>query len=117
MKTKSYMGVDVGSISTNIVVSDEKGDVLAQTYRRVEGNPIRSIQSALKDIQRELPGNFVVEGVCTTGSGRTLTGAILGADIIKNEISAHACATLRLHPNVQTIFEIGGQDSKVTIIR
>jgi predicted CoA-substrate-specific enzyme activase len=113
----AYMGVDVGSISTSIVVIDERGEVIAQTYKRVEGNPISSVQTALKEIRRELSGGFRLAGVCSTGSGRTLTGAVLGADIVKNEISAHARASLRLHPDVQTIFEIGGQDSKVTIIR
>jgi predicted CoA-substrate-specific enzyme activase len=113
----AYMGVDVGSISTSIVVIEKRGEVIAQTYKRVEGNPISSVQTALKEIRNELSDRFHLEGVCSTGSGRTLTGAVLGADIVKNEISAHARAALRLHPDVQTIFEIGGQDSKVTIVR
>lgn len=113
----AYMGVDVGSISTSIVVIEKRGEVIAQTYKRVEGNPINSVQTALKEIQKKMSDRFFLAGVCSTGSGRTLTGAVLGADIVKNEISAHARAALRLHPDVQTIFEIGGQDSKVTIIR
>ena len=110
------MGVDVGSISTSIVVIDAAGEVIAQTYRRVEGNPIRSVQMALKEIRSTKPDTYRLTGLCSTGSGRTLTGAVLGADIIKNEISAHARAALHLHPDVRTIFEIGGQDSKVTIV-
>lgn len=117
MKTSGYMGVDVGSISTSIVVINESAEVIAQTYRRVEGNPIRSVQLALMEVRRALLKDFRVAGVCTTGSGRALIGAVLGADIVKNEISAHARATLNLHPDVQTIFEIGGQDSKVTVVR
>lgn len=111
------MGVDVGSISTSLVVIEKDGDVVIQAYRRVEGNPIRSVQMALKEAQNQLPDSVFIAGVCSTGSGRTLTGAVLGADVVKNEISTHARAALRLFPNVQTIFEIGGQDSKVTIIR
>ncbi|MBM3297282.1 MAG: 2-hydroxyglutaryl-CoA dehydratase [Candidatus Aminicenantes bacterium] len=117
MKDRGYLGVDVGSISANIVAADERGEVVALTYRRVEGDPIRSLQESLKDIARDLPAGFSVEGVCATGSGRMLTGSILGADIVKNEISAHARATLHLHPDARTIFEIGGQDSKMTVIR
>ena len=113
----AYMGVDVGSISTSIVVIEKRGELISQTYKRVEGNPISSVQTALKETRNELSDRFHLAGVCSTGSGRTLTGAVLGADIVKNEISAHARAALRLHPDVQTIFEIGGQDSKVTIIR
>lgn len=117
MITKAYIGVDVGSISTNIVIMDGQAEVIAQTYRRVEGHPIRSVQFALKDIQRSWPAHLRVAGVCATGSGRTLVGTVLGADIIKNEISAHARAALHLHPEAQTILEIGGQDSKITIVR
>ena len=53
----------------------------------------------------------------TTGSGRNLAGALVGADIIKNEITAHAVAASINVPGVQTILEIGGQDSKIIILR
>jgi predicted CoA-substrate-specific enzyme activase len=56
-------------------------------------------------------------GVATTGSARQLAGVLVGADIIKNEITSHALAALRLFPPVQTVVEIGGQDSKIIIIR
>ncbi|MDD8025735.1 MAG: acyl-CoA dehydratase activase [Acidobacteriota bacterium] len=117
METKVYLGVDVGSISANIVAVTGQAEVMAQTYRRVEGHPIRSVQRALREVRRALPESVRVAGVGTTGSGRVLVGAVLGADIVKNEISAHARAALRLHPDVQTILEIGGQDSKITIVR
>jgi predicted CoA-substrate-specific enzyme activase len=90
---------------------------LFETYCRVGGNPIASVQQALLNAKTALGDNVQIAGVCTTGSGRHLIGAVVGADIIKNEISAHARAAIHLHPDVQTIFEIGGQDSKVTIVR
>ena len=117
MATCSYLGVDVGSISTNIVVIDNDDNPLVQIYRRADGDPIRSVQEALLETEKDLPSDLEVGGVCVTGSGRYLIGAVVGADIIKNEISAHARAAIHLHSDVQTIFEIGGQDSKVTVVR
>ena len=116
-KTDAYLGVDVGSISTNVVVIGPDRDVLFQTYGRVGGSPIASVQQALLDARAALGEGVRIAGVCATGSGRNLIGAVVGADVVKNEISAHARAAIHLHPDVQTIFEIGGQDSKVTLVR
>jgi len=117
MSGHGFLGIDVGSISTNVVVIDPSGEALLDDYARADGSPIASVQQALARVGRELPAGFRIAGVGTTGSGRALIGALVGADVVKNEITAHARAALRLHPNVQTIFEIGGQDSKVTIVR
>jgi len=117
MMTAGYLGLDVGSICTNLVVIDPQNEVLFETYSRVGGNPISSVQQALLDAQGALGDDVQIAGVCTTGSGRNLIGAVVGADVIKNEISTHARAAIHLHPDVQTIFEIGGQDSKVTLVR
>ncbi len=117
MKNQGYLGIDVGSISTNLVVISGDGEVLFQTYRRVDGDPIGSVQKALPAVRDALPEGFCFAGVGVTGSARYLIGGVVGADVVKNEISAHARAAVHLHPDVQTIFEIGGQDSKVTIVR
>lgn len=117
MNNSCYLGIDVGSISTNCVIITPEGEVLSEIYKRGEGNPIESVQQCLAQVMAQLPDSFHIKGVCTTGSGRILAGAVVGADVIKNEISAHARAALQLYPDVRTIFEIGGQDSKVTIIR
>lgn len=114
---KVYLGIDVGSISTNLVVVAAGGDVLYTLYDRGEGNPIRSIQESLRRLEAELPSHMAIAGVCTTGSGGRLASAVVGADLFKNEITAHARASIHLHPDVQTILEIGGQDSKLTIVR
>jgi len=112
-----YLGIDVGSISTNLVLVDGNGRVRYTLYDRGEGNPIRSIQECLRRLEAELPSGQVIAGVCTTGSGGRLVSAVVGADFFKNEITAHARASIHLHPDVQTILEIGGQDSKLTIVR
>jgi predicted CoA-substrate-specific enzyme activase len=113
----AFLGIDVGSISTNMALVDESGEMLFQLYRRGQGNPVVSVQEGLLEVARAMPEKEGVAGVCTTGSGRAVIGALVGADIIKNEISAHARGAVHLHPDVRTIVEVGGQDSKVTIIR
>ncbi len=117
MDNKGYLGIDVGSISTNLVIISAKGEVLYQNYERVSGAPIPSVQKALNVVKDELPEGFKINGVGVTGSARYLIGGVVGADIIKNEISTHARAAIHLHPDVKTVFEIGGQDSKVTVVR
>jgi len=117
IKTTGYLGIDVGSISTNLVLADSDGEILLKMYTRADGNPIKSVQQSLMKMCDLLPKDFLIAGVCTTGSGRSLIGAVVGADVVKNEISAHARAACHLYPDVRTIFEIGGQDSKVTIIQ
>lgn len=117
MDEAAYLGIDVGSISTNLVLIGPGEAVLFQAYRRVGGNPIRSVQEALRDLRAAVGDSARIAGVCATGSARYLIGAVVGADVVKNEISAHARAAIKLHPDVQTVFEIGGQDSKVTVVR
>jgi len=119
MKTKNiktYLGIDVGSISTNLVLIDEKNQVLSSLYLRTEGNPIGAIQRGFKQLKKELPKNIKIMGVGTTGSARYLAGVITGADLIKNEITAHARGASYFIPDVRTVIEIGGQDSKIIIL-
>lgn len=114
---RGYLGVDVGSVSTNLLATDEQGTIISSLYIRTQGQPIAAIQEGLAMLQQELPHDFEVCGAGATGSGRTLAGAIVGADLVKNEITAHAVAASRLVPDVQTVLEIGGQDSKIIILR
>jgi len=108
----TYLGVDVGSISTNLVLIDEKKNLLAKRYLWTAGRPLEAIQKGLSEIYDEMGDKVRICGVCTTGSGRYLTADFLGADIVKNEITAQARAAKEIDPRVDTIFEIGGQDSK-----
>jgi len=114
---KGYLGIDVGSVSTNLIFMDEEGKVQESIYLRTQGRPIATLQAALKQLAESLPPEVIIRGVGATGSGRHLAGVITGADIIKNEITAHGVATSTLMPGVQTILEIGGQDSKIIILR
>jgi len=111
-KIDAYVGVDVGSISTNVVVLDGEGDVIARRYLMTEGRPLEAVKKALYEVGQEVGDRVVVRGCASTGSGRYLTGEFVGADFIKNEITTHARGAIHFNPNVDTIFEIGGQDSK-----
>jgi predicted CoA-substrate-specific enzyme activase len=111
-KTKVYMGIDVGAVSTNIAVLDEKKKLLATKYLMTEGNPIDSVRKGLNEVGHELKDLVEVQAVATTGSGRYFVGDFVGADLVINEITAQAKATLDMDKTVDTIFEIGGQDSK-----
>ena len=113
-----YLGVDIGSISTKGAVIADDGEVLASTYLWTEGNPVGAVRRVLAEIAQQLEGSdVVVQSVGTTGSARELIGTMLQAQVVKNEITAHAVGTLSLHPDVQTILEIGGQDSKIIVLR
>lgn len=116
-KTKAYLGVDVGSISTNLVLIDEHAQVLARRYLWTKGRPIDVVLQGLRDLKEEIGGHVEILGAGTTGSGRYLIGEFIGADLIKNEISAQARAAIEIDPDVDTIFEIGGQDSKFISLR
>jgi predicted CoA-substrate-specific enzyme activase len=113
---KCYLGIDVGSISTNLVLINEKNDVLSSLYIRTGGNPIAAVQAGLRELKSQMPPLAEVCGVGTTGSARYLTGVIAGADLIKNEISAHARGASFFVPEARTVIEIGGQDSKIIVL-
>jgi len=108
----AYLGVDVGSISTNLAVVDASGRVIARRYLMTAGRPIEAVQQGLREIGAEIGTAVTIKAAATTGSGRYLIGDVIGADIVINEITAHARGAAHMNPQVDTIFEIGGQDSK-----
>jgi predicted CoA-substrate-specific enzyme activase len=111
-KTEAYLGLDVGSISTNLVVIDIEKKVLSKRYLMTAGRPIEAVRIGLQEIGEEIGDRVEIKGVGTTGSGRYLTADFVGADLVRNEITAQATAAVCIDPSVDTIFEIGGQDSK-----
>jgi len=112
-----YLGIDVGSVTTKFAVLDKSDELITDLYLLTQGKPIEMVQQGLKQIKQQLSEDIDICGVATTGSARYLTGVIVGADLVKNEITSHAVATLLHVPEVQTIIEIGGQDSKIIIVR
>lgn len=117
MKKEAFLGVDVGSISTKGVIIDEENRILASEYIWTEGDPIGAVKRLTASLEKQFDkDNYQIVGTGTTGSARQLVGAMLGATIVKNEITAHAVGTTTFHPDVRTILEIGGQDSKIILV-
>jgi predicted CoA-substrate-specific enzyme activase len=116
VRTGAYLGLDVGAVSTNLAILDADLGVIDHWYIRTEGAPITSIKNIVEKARHYEP-TVEVLGCGTTGSGRHLAAALVGADIVKNEITAHTAGALSFVPEVRTIIEIGGQDSKMIVVR
>jgi predicted CoA-substrate-specific enzyme activase len=117
----AYLGVDIGSVSTNLALLDDEGHVIKEIYLRTQARPIEVVNSGLREIRDELGDKVRIRGVGTTGSGRELIGELIGADTINDEITAHKTGATfigdeLIGKKVDTIFEIGGQDSKYICI-
>lgn len=111
-----YLGIDIGSISTKGVIIDENNHIIRSLYIWTEGNPIKATEKLINGLKEGLVDDYVIKGIGTTGSARKLIGLMLDANVVKNEITAHAVGTLSKYPDVRTILEIGGQDSKMIIL-
>jgi predicted CoA-substrate-specific enzyme activase len=117
-KIDAYLGIDIGSVSTNVVIISNEGRLIQEIYTRTQGRPIEVVSDALKQLHERWGGRLKVRGVGTTGSGRELIGALIGADTINDEITAHKTGATFVGQTMldgrvpDTIFEIGGQDSK-----
>ena len=114
---EAYLGIDVGSVTTKFAVLNDVDELVTHLYLLTQGKPIEMVQQGLSQIKQQLPKDIDISGVATTGSARYLAGVIVGADLVKNEITSHAVGALHYFPQGQTIIEIGGQDSKIIIIR
>lgn len=112
-----FLGVDIGSISTKGVIIDENNNIISSAYIWTEGNPTKAVKKLINILKKDFPENYVLKGIGTTGSARKLIGLMLNANVVKNEITAHAIGTLAFHKDVRTILEIGGQDSKIILIK
>jgi len=117
-RVNAYLGIDVGSVSTNLAVIDENGDLIKEIYTMTEGRPVEVVKKGLEEIERDVGDRVAIRGVGTTGSGRELIGELVGADTVNDEITAHKTGATFIADKlldglpVDTIFEIGGQDSK-----
>ncbi|WP_022668743.1 acyl-CoA dehydratase activase [Desulfospira joergensenii] len=115
-----YLGLDVGSTSTKCIIVNQDGAPIAGFYTKTASRPVQAVQKLFKACHhflRDFQLNFPIKGCGTTGSGRRISGRIIGADIEPDEITAHATAAVNLNSNVDTIIEIGGQDAKFTLLK
>ena len=114
---RHYIGIDVGSVTAKLALIDETGELVWSRHHRTEGGPIEAVQKIFRELCGAGFADYPVHGVGTTGSGRHLAAVMLGADLVKNEITAHAAAAKNYEPRVRTVIDIGGQDSKIIFIK
>ncbi len=112
-----FLGADIGSVSSNFVLLDQNQQLKAKVYLRTNGHPINAIRQGYILLRDKMPPRAKIAGVGSTGSGRHLADIMLGADVVKNEITTHAVAACHYDPLCQTVIEIGGQDSKIIVLR
>ncbi len=113
---KVFLGADVGSVSTKLVLTDMDNTIINKVYLKTEGSPMNSLQKGYEALLGDAR-NVEICGAGATGSGRQIAAAMLKTDAVKNEITAHGTAALFADKTVRTILEIGGQDSKIIFIK
>ena len=118
----AFLGIDIGSVSCKFVLMDTDGNLLTSVFLRNRGSPINSAKAGMAELRENIEKSenlqeYAIRCCGTTGSARYLTKAIVGADLAKTEIIAHAVAAQTIYPDVRTILEIGGQDSKIILLR
>ena len=109
---RGYLGIDVGSTTTKYALINDRREIIQKRYVPTQGKPIEVTQALLRHLREQIRDRVQVMGVATTGSGRSVVGDFVNADLIIDEITAHARGAVEIDPGVDTIFEIGGQDSK-----
>ncbi len=114
---KCLIGLDVGSTTTKAIVLREADDaILGSVYLRTNGNPVAASRECYAQLARQIPESIEIGGLGVTGSGRQIAGLHALTEGIINEIIAHATAAVYFDRDVDTIFEIGGQDAKYTYL-
>jgi predicted CoA-substrate-specific enzyme activase len=108
----AYLGIDIGSTTTKYALIDAGGRILHKSYVQTQGKPIEVTQNLLKTLELEVGDRVRLLSIATTGSGRNVVGDFLNADLVIDEITAHARGAVAVDPAIDTVFEIGGQDSK-----
>lgn len=113
---RCVLGLDVGSTTTKaVIIREDDNAMLADVYLRTNGDPVSAARDCYRALRERLASNDLkIIGLGVTGSGRQLVGLHGLTDGIINEIIAHATAAVHFNPQVDTIFEIGGQDAKYT---
>ena len=113
---KVFLGIDIGSTTTKYALIDEAHEIVGKNYVPTKGKPIEVTQELFRELLNKTGDKMEIIGTATTGSGRNVVGDFLNVDLIIDEITAHARGAVEIDPEVDTLFEIGGQDSKYVSI-
>ncbi len=114
---KLYMGIDIGSVTVKAVIVDEYDNIISSYYMDIYGSPIKSVKEVILKMKSEIDlHKYKVVSIGVTGSAKKLIGTLLNAQIIRNEIIALSVGTIKMYPDVKTIIDIGGEDSKLIIV-
>jgi len=109
------LGLDVGSTTTKaVLIRLNDNSILASVYLRTNGNPVQAAINCYKELKQQITTDIKITGLGTTGSGRSIAALHALTNSVVNEIIAHAVAAAYFDKDVDTIFEIGGQDAKYT---
>ncbi len=115
-KKRVYLGIDIGSTTTKYALINEDREIIHKNYVPTQGKPIEVTQRLLTLLRDDMERSIEIAGTATTGSGRNVVGDFLNVDLVIDEITAHARGAVEIDAEVDTIFEIGGQDSKYIYI-
>ncbi len=113
---KVFLGIDIGSTTTKYALVNEAHEIVGKNYVPTKGKPIEVTQELFRELLDKTGDKIEIIGTATTGSGRNVVGDFLNVDLIIDEITAHARGAVEIDPEVDTLFEIGGQDSKYVSI-
>ncbi len=117
------LGVDGGSTTTKVVlINIETNEIVADYYGRTHGDPVKALKNCLVEVKKQIKEQvgdkkLNITFASTTGSSREILGVFLETPAVYNEIIAHAVGTTFFMKNVDTIFEIGGQDAKYVFLK
>jgi predicted CoA-substrate-specific enzyme activase len=111
---KLALGFDLGSIALKVVVTDPSGNLLEQSYTRTQGQPVETTLRVIGEVLQRR-GAEAFDLVAGTGTAGRLICELLAVSFV-NEVICQATAIGRLHPEVRTLIEMGGQDSKLIVL-
>jgi len=109
-----HLGLDIGSVSANTVLIDEQKKVIEEHYTRTKGQPLETVLAVLTEIFTRIPPEKI-QSVSVTGTAGKLIAELLDAEFV-NEIIAQSKSTTYFYPQVKTIIEMGGEDSKLILV-
>ncbi len=116
-KGDAFIGIDAGSTTTKLILTDNDDNILYTDYGGNEGNPLKSVMKSLKKLYKEMPEGVIIRYSGVTGYGEKLIESGLKIDMGEVETIAHYAAAKKFKPDVTSIVDIGGQDMKYIKIK